>query len=61
MRYTLTIFTKDNVKIKTTDEFINEDDAINQCQYYGVNGYYSRVLREYTPPYQISKIFILNE
>ena len=50
MKYNVKIILNDGTEIKSLEDFDSEDEAVNQCQQYAVNGYYSRSTKKYWVP-----------
>ena len=53
-KFLIDLILNNGTQIRTQDEFDSEDDAVNQCQTYGINGYYSRTTKTYWGPTCIS-------
>ena len=61
MKFNISIILNDGTQIATQDEFETEDDAVNQCQTYAINGYYSRTTKTYWVPTCINHMLIVPE
>ena len=59
--YSLNIILTDSTSITAQDEFETEEEAVQQCQIFAINGYYSRATRTYWPPLRINCIKVVSK